>query len=44
MLTVEYFVFGGKANALNIPPENYGRKVETQRSWRRAKTTVEHVV
>jgi len=23
-----------KANALNIPPEDYGRKVKTQRNWR----------
>jgi len=23
-----------KANALNFPPEEYDRKVETQRNWR----------
>lgn len=23
-----------KANAFNIPPEDYDRKIETQRNWR----------
>jgi len=27
-------IFDIKANALNIPPEKYGRKVKTQRNWR----------
>jgi len=28
------FKFNVKANALNIPPGNYGRKIRTQRNWR----------
>jgi hypothetical protein len=33
-----------KANALNIPPEEYGRKIKTQRNWRGPAQAVEHVV
>lgn len=42
-LFVNIFI-GAKANALNIPPEDYGRKVETQRNWRGAKSAVDYVV
>ena len=34
----------GPANALNLPPEEYGRKVKTQRNRRGLKQVVEHVV
>ena len=33
-----------KANALNTPPGEYGRKVRTQRNWRGPAQAVEHVV
>ena len=33
-----------KANALNIPPGEYGRKIKTQRNWRGPAQAVEHVV
>ena len=33
-----------KANALNIPPEKYDRKIKTQRNWRGLEQVVEHVV
>jgi len=33
-----------KANALNTPPGNYDRKVETQRNWRGLEQAVEYVV
>ncbi len=33
-----------EANALSIPPEEYGRKAETQRNWRGPAQAVEHVV
>jgi hypothetical protein len=32
------------ANALSIPPGEYGRKAETQRNWRGPAQAVEHVV
>jgi len=32
------------ANALNIPPGEYGRKIGTQRNWRGSTQVVEHVV
>ncbi len=32
------------ANALSIPPGEYGRKTETQRNWRGPAQAVEHVV
>jgi len=35
---------GAAANALSIPPGEYGRKVETQRNWRGPAQAVEHVV
>ena len=41
-ILVEYF--GTLANALNIPPEEYARKGETQRNWRGLAQAVEHVV
>lgn len=37
-------IFGFKANALNIPPGEYDRKVETQRTWREFGPVVEYVV
>ena len=33
-----------KANAISIPPGEYGRKVETQRNWRGHAQAVEYVV
>ncbi len=36
--------FDIKANALNTPPGEYGRKIETQRNWRGSTQMVEHVV
>ena len=33
-----------KANALNIPPEEYDRKIGTQKNWRGSTQVVEHVV
>jgi len=36
--------FGAVANALSIPPGEYGRKVKTQRNWRGPAQAVEHVV
>ena len=33
-----------KANALNTPPGEYGRKIKTQRNWRGLAQAVEHVV
>jgi len=32
------------ANALNTLPEDYGRKIKTQRNWRGFERVVEHVV
>ena len=32
------------ANAISIPPGEYGRKVETQRNWRGPAQAAEHVV
>jgi hypothetical protein len=32
------------ANALNTPPEEYCRKIKTQRNWRGLEQAVEHVV
>jgi len=32
------------ANALNIPPGKYDRKIGTQRNWRGSIQVVEHVV
>ena len=37
-------LLGVKANALNPPPEEYGRKVKTQRNRRGLTQVVEHVV
>jgi len=37
-------VLGVLANALNLPPEEYGRKVKTQRNRRGLIQVVEHVV
>jgi hypothetical protein len=37
-------VFGDAANALNIPPGEYGRKIKTQRNRRGPAQVVEHVV
>ncbi len=37
-------LFGGAANALSIPPGEYGRKIKTQRNWRGPAQAVEHVV
>ncbi len=37
-------LFGGLANALNFPPEEYDRKVKTQRNRRGLIQVVEHVV
>ena len=41
---IEEFVLGVLANALNPPPEEYGRKVKTQRNRRGLTQVVEHVV
>ncbi len=35
---------GVVANALSIPPGEYGRKAKTQRNWRGPAQAVEHVV
>lgn len=47
-LTNEYWLkdimFFKSAYALNIPPGDYDRKIETQRSWLRSVQAVEHVV
>ena len=46
-VTVEYWLlefFNNIANALNIPPGDYNRKIETQRNWLRFVQAVEHVV
>lgn len=46
-VTVEYWlleVFNSIANALNIPPGDYDRKIETQRNWLWFVQAVEHVV
>ena len=37
-------LLGGLANALNPPPEEYGRKAKTQRNRRGPIQVVEHVV
>jgi len=37
-------LFGGLANAVNPPPEEYGRKAKTQRNRRGPIQVVEHVV
>lgn len=34
----------GEANALSIPPEEYGRKVEIQGNWQASAQAAEHVV
>jgi|LakMenE18May11ns_1017448.scaffolds.fasta_scaffold9869574_1 hypothetical protein len=34
MLKIRFWKFGFKANALNIPPGEYGRKIKTQQIWR----------
>lgn len=36
--------FSVLANAWNIPPGEYNRKIETSRNWRESKQVVEHVV
>ena len=41
---LEIFFFINLANALNIPPGDYNRKIETQRNWLRFVQAVEHVV
>ena len=38
------YLFRGLANALNLPPEEYDRKVKTQRNRRGLIQVVEHVV
>ena len=47
-VTDEYWlleiIFINLANALNIPPGDYNRKIETQRNWLRFVQAVEHVV
>jgi hypothetical protein len=47
-VTDEYWLleifFINLANALNIPPGDYNRKIETQRNWLRFVQAVEHVV
>jgi hypothetical protein len=40
----EASLFGDAANALNIPPGEYGRKIKTQRNRRGPAQVVEHVV
>ena len=35
---------GGLANASNRPPEDYGRKVKTQRNWRGLAQAVEYAL
>jgi hypothetical protein len=37
-------VFADAANAINSPPEEYDRKIKTQRNRRGLKHVVEHVV
>ena len=37
-------LFGDAANALSVPPGEYGRKVKTQRNRRGPAQAVEHVV
>ncbi len=37
-------IISGLANALNYPPEEYGRKTKTQRNRRGLTQVVEHVV
>ncbi len=44
VLNVGMFVPALKANALNTPPEEYDRKIKTQRNWRGLAQAVEHVV
>ena len=39
-----FIYFSGLANALNYPPEEYGRKTKTQRNRRGLTQVVEHVV
>ena len=38
------FSFCAQANALSVPPGEYGRKIKTQRNWRGPAQAVEHVV
>ena len=35
---------GAEVNTLSTPPEQYGRKAETQRNWRAPAQAVEHAV
>ena len=44
MIHFRVFVLGVLANALNSPPEEYDRKVKTQRNRRGLTQVVEHVV
>ena len=44
ILKKEIIMYSGLANALNYPPENYGRKTKTQRNRRGLTQVVEHVV
>ena len=39
-----YVIISDLANALNYPPEKYGRKTKTQRNRRGLTQVVEHVV
>lgn len=39
-----YIIISDLANALNYPPEEYGRKTKTQRNRRGLTQVVEHVV
>jgi len=43
-LAFTFVLVRGLANALNLPPEEYDRKVKTQRNRRGLKQVVEHVV
>ena len=36
--------FSVTANALNIPPGEYGRKIKIQRNWRGLSQAVEYVI
>jgi len=44
LVFILYVLIRGLANALNLPPEEYDRKVKTQRNRRGLKQVVEHVV
>jgi hypothetical protein len=45
LLVIIFFIISsGLANALNYPPEEYDRKIKTQRNRRGLTQVVEHVV